>query len=89
MRHKYHGHKDFNCLNLQKCKSNIDISIFYLFIYSNSIKTIYISNIWFTYLQFYTVKIFVRVTGNQLNTLIMILHMLLLPLFTYLHTCKD
>ena len=50
--------KDFNCLKLQMCESkNIDISIFYLFVYSNLITTIQISNIWLTHLQFCTIKI--------------------------------
>ena len=39
------------------CKSNIDISVSNLFVYSNSIIKILVSNTWFTYLQFYIVKI--------------------------------
>ena len=42
-------------LRIHMC--NIEISVSYVFIYSNLITTVEVSNIWFTYLQFYTVKI--------------------------------
>ena len=38
MRRRYKTREDFDCLKLQICKSSIDISVSYLFIYLNSTK---------------------------------------------------
>ena len=40
MCHTHNMPKDFDCLKLQICESNIGISISYLIVYSNSITTI-------------------------------------------------
>ena len=51
----HNTHEDFDCLKLEICKSNTDISFSCMYVYSDSTSSI--RYIWLTYLQFYAVKI--------------------------------